>query len=425
MKSKSLLTLIGGICLILVLAALPFMAACPAPPPPPEEEEEAPPPEEVKTLKIGATVPFGTPIGLGAKEYFEVLIPKFNEAGGLVVKGQRYNIDYVIYDDKYTADAGRAAVERLVYQDKVRHMVGQIGSAPTVAGLPITEKEKVLVIANCASDKLIIGNRYTARAGASLTDFPPGCLGLLKVYPNVKTAVTLGPDDETGHFMTEVMVTIYEGLGLKVLETLYYPRDMMDFAPIATKIASLNPDVVELRTGGLGGTQEGLQIQALYDVGYKGLIFAFMDSFGEIKSVASNEALEGALTYIIPTNLPTPPPVAAELVDAYVEKYGKWDCKGVKYFGPWYMFVAAVEKADSLDIDDILAALEGLEYDSAMGHMIVIKRPDLGVDRFCDVAKSIIIGEVRDGQKVWIETVSAQENVELAETIWGFPGEWR
>lgn len=48
MKHKGLLTLIGSICLILVLSVLPFMTACPTPPEeegegaPEEEEEEAP-----------------------------------------------------------------------------------------------------------------------------------------------------------------------------------------------------------------------------------------------------------------------------------------------------------------------------------------------------------------------------------------------
>jgi len=51
MKGKKLLILLGSVCLILVLAALPFMAACPAPEngvePPPENGAEPPPEEEV------------------------------------------------------------------------------------------------------------------------------------------------------------------------------------------------------------------------------------------------------------------------------------------------------------------------------------------------------------------------------------------
>lgn len=43
MRHKRLVTLLGSVCLILVLAALPFMAACPAPP---EEVTPTPPPPE-------------------------------------------------------------------------------------------------------------------------------------------------------------------------------------------------------------------------------------------------------------------------------------------------------------------------------------------------------------------------------------------
>lgn len=46
MRRTKLLTLAGSLCLILVLAAMPFLAACPAPAPPPAEEEEGPPPAE-------------------------------------------------------------------------------------------------------------------------------------------------------------------------------------------------------------------------------------------------------------------------------------------------------------------------------------------------------------------------------------------
>lgn len=60
--TKKLLTLIGSVCLILVLAALPFMSACApeeeAAPPPEPEEEEAPSPIIMKvTSDAGPTYP--------------------------------------------------------------------------------------------------------------------------------------------------------------------------------------------------------------------------------------------------------------------------------------------------------------------------------------------------------------------------------
>jgi len=426
MQRKRLVILLGSVFLVLVLALIPFVGACaPEEVAPPEEEEEEAPPEEIKTLKLGCSLPFNSPIGIAIKKYFDVLIPKFNEAGGLVVKGQRYNIEYVIYDDKYTADAGRAAMERLVYSDKVDFIVGNVGSAPTTAALAITEIEGVLVIANCASDGFIIDKRYTVRAGASMTDDPVNFGVALKVYPEVKSVVLVPPDDDTGHWLAESAGPLWESLGVELLDVLYYPRDEVNFAPLATKIASMNPDIVDFTCGGGGATQEGLQIQALYDAGWMGVINAYMGKMDEVTAVASDEALEGAISILYATELPDPPPAAAELRNAYEEKYGDWDSTGVAYFCPWYLFIAAVEKADSLDRDDILAAMEGIEFDSAAGHYMMVKRPDLGIERFCDVIAGKYIAQVRGGEKVWIETMSLEEAVGLVEEGYGYAGQWR
>ena len=57
MRNKRLITLLGSICLVFVLAALPFLAACPAPPAeeevlPPAEEEEKPTPVTPKPIEL-------------------------------------------------------------------------------------------------------------------------------------------------------------------------------------------------------------------------------------------------------------------------------------------------------------------------------------------------------------------------------------
>jgi len=64
MRKKKLLTLIGGISLILVLAVMPFSAACPAPP----AEEEAPPAEEEWPV-----TPTGEPYSYGSPEWDKVV----------------------------------------------------------------------------------------------------------------------------------------------------------------------------------------------------------------------------------------------------------------------------------------------------------------------------------------------------------------
>ncbi len=56
------------------------------------------------TLKVKATIPEGFTL----KDIEEMLASKFNEEGGVTVKGQRYGFELIVYDDKWTAEAGRA-----------------------------------------------------------------------------------------------------------------------------------------------------------------------------------------------------------------------------------------------------------------------------------------------------------------------------
>ena len=48
-----------------------------------------------KTLKIGNTVPLKTKEGIQIKKWLELLAERLNNAGGLVVKGQKYNVKII------------------------------------------------------------------------------------------------------------------------------------------------------------------------------------------------------------------------------------------------------------------------------------------------------------------------------------------
>lgn len=87
MRKKKLVTLIGSVCLILVLAVMSFMAACPAPAPPPEDGEEAPPPEKTWELKFAAFLPASS---RSHSEVYEPYIKQIEEATNGRVKITTY-----------------------------------------------------------------------------------------------------------------------------------------------------------------------------------------------------------------------------------------------------------------------------------------------------------------------------------------------
>jgi len=423
-KGKRLLTLIGSTCLVLVLAALPFVGAC-APEkvsPPPEEEKPVP---EAKTLKIGCTLPLNLGMGIETKKCLDVIVPAFNKAGGLTVGGQRYNIDLIVYDDKYTADGGKAAVERLVYQDKVKFMVCQIGSAPILAGLPLTEENKIPTFCGGLSPKILAPtNHYVVRTSVVSTLDPSVHAYVVSKYPHMKTLVLLSPDDESGRAQSAAAKTIAKALGLNVIDSLFYPRETMDFLAIGTKVKTLAPDAVTFPATD-PGNQFGLQLKELYAAGWTGIKYQpTAPNMDEVMSVAPKEAVEGLITSIKPTELDKPPSAARELKELYMREYGSWSQTGVAWIGGWYVLIAAIKKANSLDPDDVMNAVEGLEVDTPLGYARMVKRPDLGNYRCVEFMPALYIAETKDGKLIYTVTVPQDQGLAACEKIFG-GGSWK
>lgn len=386
----------------------------------------AQPPKEVKTLKVGSTLPLNTGMGVETKKMLEVIVPKFNEAGGLMVQGQRYTIDLIIYDDKYSAEAGRAAVERLIYQDKVKFIICQIGSAPIVAGLATTESEKVMSFVGGASPKIVSPkNRYIFGTSTTRTSIPPLWMMAKRVFPNAKTVVFLSPDDETGRARANEETRVAEAFGVKVLQVLHYPRDTVDFSSIAAKAKSFNSDLIDY-PGAVAGTQFGLQLKAMYAAGFRGgQISAITPQMDEITAVASHEALEGLLCTMQGTEVPNPYPLAHEVKQDYMKKYGKWSEASLTWIHGWFAFVQAIKKAESLDPEVVanLIATKGLEWGIPNGKAMLVKRPDLGNNRYCDTCAEMAYSQIKNGKLAFIGKIPLDEAVSACEKVFG--GKWR
>ena len=415
--------IIAFVTLAAVFLALPLLIACgPTPPTPPK------PPAEVKTLKIGCTLPFNNSMGIDTKKALEgIIIPQLNEAGGITVKGQKYNLDVVIYDDKYTADGGRAAVERLVNEDKVKFIVCQVGSAPIIAGLPVTEPAKVIVICGGASDKIIAPtNLYTYGTATWRTNLSPLFPLLKKAFPNAQTMVNLSPDDETGKALAAAHTKLATAMGIKVLDSIFYPRETQDFAPFATKVMSLKPDIMDY-PGTLTGTQFGLQFKGLYEAGFKGAHISPMPpNWVEVLAVTPKESMEGLVSILPATEVDNPSPIAKKFKADWISKYGDWSTASLIWTSALYAFVEAVKKADSVDSEAVAKVLSttGLSWECPNGKYMLVKRPDLKSDRFCDVCASLDFSIYKNGKVTYLGTVSAEESLQANQTALG-GGQWK
>ena len=413
---KRLILSICRICMILILASIPFMTVC---------SEAAPASSEIKTLKIGCSEPLNVPLGVEAKKCLELMVDDFNKSGGLAIKGQRYNINMIIYDDKYTPEGGKTAAERLVSEDNVKFMVGQLGSPAVLGALTVTEPAKVINIFGGVSDKLNAPVFKYAFGGGGV-----GTLALwpyvAKAYPNAKSLVFVSNDDETGHFNVEMNKKGAKFYGIGTTREFFVPLGTQDFSPVATSIAALKPEIVSA-VGTKGGADTGLLIKALRQSGWRGPIVHNVFSEPDVIAVCGKEATEGYVAlFTDSTQWANPPPSAIKLRQMYESKYGSWSPVGITWANPWYLFIAVVQRADSLEADDILAVIRnGLTFKNLFGGAMLIKRPDLGNNRYVATLTEQGVGRYENGKLVFKDLVSLEEEIKVIEAVLGYPGQWK
>ena len=127
---------ISGILLIALMILSMVLAACSAKPTPtkvptPTPVSQATPTPPSQILKIGVTQPLtGSAVTWGRtmRDTNILLTEQVNKAGGLLLGGVRYQIQAIYEDEKYTPEGGRAAAEKLIFQDKVKIILAHGGS---------------------------------------------------------------------------------------------------------------------------------------------------------------------------------------------------------------------------------------------------------------------------------------------------------
>lgn len=383
--------------------------------------------QQTKILKVGSVLPQNFGMGVDAKRALEMLVSQFNDGGGITIKGQNYKVELIVYDDKWTAELGRAALERLVYQDKVKYLVSIFSSPTMVSGLNLVEENKVLnLFAGTSLRALDPALRYTFGTMFTRTSTPPLWTMVKRVYPNAKTVVFLAPNDEGGKARAADEKRVAEANGVKVLDTLFHTRDAVDFTALAVKAKSYNPDLMDY-PGADAGAQFGLEVKAVYAAGYRGgQVSAIAPNMQEVIQVASWEALEGLLFSVLETELPNPSPAAKKFRDDYTKMYGKWAPSSVIWIPSWPSLLAAFKQADSVDPTVVaeMIASKGFTWETSDGRKArMVRRPDLNNTRYVDAVSESSYAQVKNGKVVDVGRLHVDESLASCEKVFG--GSWK
>ena len=317
-----------------------------------------------KTVKIGAVLTltgFHSVFDVVEQKHLNTLVEIINDRGGITVKGAQYKIQLELEDGKSTLDGMTSAANRLVYDKRVKFVVGP-NAFFSVATSPIFEANQVLHVSGYSTcqpgemDKTtpygFLG--YDASIGISIA----GIQAMKKEFPNAKTVALVTPDDGALPYMIPLVKQAIEKQGIEVVGTAVgYANESLDMSPIASKLNAIKDADAILHQNG-APQHVGAIIKALRELGNnKPYIGCVVNSCDDLLKIIGPTAADNILTTAIYPHAPGNPPIMDEIFD----KSGKQP--------PIYLFTAnalwaltrAIEAADSLDPSVVKAKWESMD----------------------------------------------------------------
>jgi branched-chain amino acid transport system substrate-binding protein len=354
-----------------------------------------------ETLKIGVIGPMSGPAAQWGVELMrgaEMKAEEINAAGGLKVGRQIYDLRIVPYDHKANAAEATTVVNRLIFQDKVRYIVGNAIGATTSAAQTITEPNKVLFLF-VSWGKQSLGPQYPFSFRSSFSDVEvvEPFFRWLKEQKKVNSVVLLDVNDQSGKTTGATMADAAKSLALKILADEYFDRSLTDFYPLLNRVLALKPDYIDL--GSAPPATAGLLLKQLYEMGYRGnkgwVSGANLE--GAVK-ISGREAAEGLLSpWSANLDGKNTPPAVKGFVAEYQKKYGEPSGNyAVDNYVGLDIMTQAMKVAGTIDTEKVAAHLAGKKFESIWGPIVVGGKGSYGVDH--QFLRPIAITQFEDGR---------------------------
>ena len=371
-----------------------------------------------QVIKIGNLTDYAIPPLVNSRKALEAVVEGVNADGGYNVNGTTYTIELISYDTKSDPNTARSAVERLISQDKVSVIFGDMTASNWASE---TEAAKVLALVGTPlTDVYKPEYKYTYVASKLPTEAPVR-LGWLPTYYGkpINLYVLIFPDDPPGQNQMKDTAKTLDALGQKY-ELVTFPASTTDFSAVATKAMSLNGDCTII---GGSPVMFGQMYRALGAAGYAGFVTITAEvSLGELNTLIPLTELDGTIVGLMSWDTPTPNAVCQEVVDYYARKYGEWDDPSFD-IDNFYTFKAALFAAGSADTDKMAEALSGgLQFDGPHGPSKMMPRADVGVpDRSVCLIMEYADCTLMAGEATNYKAVSLADAENYALTCWGAP----
>jgi branched-chain amino acid transport system substrate-binding protein len=337
-------------------------------------------PSEIKIAIVQFLSGAAAPHDASAVNTARLLTEQFNAAGG--IEGVRLNTMYV--DEAGSAADKVAEYRRLVQDEKITVAIGYTSSANCLAVAPVADEFKTLTIFHvCANYRLIDKgvHKYVFRTAAhAASENISAALYVLAARPNLKTIAGLNYDYAYGRDSWDVFKRTILKLkpDVQVVGELWTKFLATEYSAEISRLLALKPDVIHTVNWGAGLTSfinQG-ETRGLFE---QSLVMMTTGLLSQAETLPKGAAFSGRgyhLQYPDPDNNPG----NREYLRSYKAKFNSMpDYQGTFMAQAFYGLKAGIEKAVRVKNgawptnEEIAAAMEGLEFDTPRGRVLVRK----------------------------------------------------
>lgn len=320
-------------------------------------------------LKIGMITALsgpGAPWGLVWKRTAILEQEKINAAGGLLLEGKKYKLEFIFEDDKMGGAGGRMAAEKLIFKDRVKFIVGPLSSTSRHAWQELTKANNV-VVSGSTYTRAVVGPDHPEyfRASSSGVETAPCYYKLIKErYPQIKKVVIINRGDATGKESVRDSRRSAKYFGFQIAGEEFYEPGTKDFYPLLTRVLAKTPDLLDFGSSTAGDIF--LMVKQARELGYGGRTMSLAPiTVSEFCAVAGKKNAEGHIY-----NIMAPPfmsRAAGQYEKEYVKRFGQWDDYAPKARPYTNALIQGIIQANSTDPLQVMKSMAGMMWEELDG----------------------------------------------------------
>jgi len=349
--------------------------------------------ETIKIGEFGSLTGDNASFGTSQNNGVQMAVEEINTDGGVLGK----KIDLTVEDNMTKQGETTTIARKLISQDHVVAIIGEVASSKTLEAAPIAQAAKIPLIATAATNpKVTQTGDYVFRV-CFTDDFQAVVIARFVLeklkQKNIAFMTDVKQDYSVG--LTNIAKAYLAKNGGNIVKEQSYSSGDKDFRAQLTDLKSANPDVIII-TGYY--PEASLIAKQARQFGIKATLVGGDGWDGSSLIPVGGKAIEGAF-FSNHFSTEDKSPLVQDFVKKYKQKYNAVpDAFAALGYDATKLLADAIKRAGSTDPDKIRAAIQDTEGFPGVSGKITI-----GKDR--NAVKSAVILTIKDGALKYAETI--------------------